>query len=172
MNIDREFPDSHVTCLADQFCATAELLLKSIPAVTAPHAMRCNAVFAIELYLKSLKCQWVHHNQLDETGIDFDIITTKLDIRGHEIDLLFDKLDLNTQKFLMGCFDSHQLNKKYPTLRQILKEYSNNFVTDRYVFEQLEDDFNHPISETVNLAIFFRDTINAMPIVRTSNMEN
>ena len=167
MAVEREIPDSHVTSLADQFCATSELLSQSIPTVVAPHAMRCNAVFAIELYIKSLKCHWVRHNQLETLGVDCDAITTEPDVRGHKLDELFDSLDPDAQRHLIDRFVSHQLNRKYPGLRPMLAEYSDSFVTDRYIFDRLADKSRHPITEIVELAVFFRDTINALTPVRT-----
>ena len=165
--VEREIPDSHVTCIADQFCQTAELLFHSVPTIEAPHALRCNAVFAIELYIKSLNCHWVPHNQLETLGVDCDATTTKPNIRGHKLDKLFDSLDSAAQRHLSSCFASHRLSQKYPGLHPILAEYSDNFATDRYIFESLADDPRHPISETVELAVFFRGTINAITAVRT-----
>ncbi len=167
MTVEREIPDSHVMSLADQFCDAADLLFKATHSLSAPHALRVNAVFAIELYIKSLKCRWVCHNQLEILGVDCDAITTESDIRGHKLHLLFDGLDEDAQRFLINAFASHSLNEKYPGLRPILAEYSDNFVSDRYVFERLKDDQPHPISEIIQLAIFFRQTLNSMTRVRT-----
>ncbi len=165
MGVEREIPDAQIVELADEFCNAAEMLLKAIPD-SGFRAMRVNAVFAIELYLKSLNCHWVRHNQLETLGIDCDAITAEPDKRGHKLDQLFDHLEPHARQFLIAQFASHSLNRKYPGLRPILAEYSDKFSTDRYSFESLDDGVGHPVSETVELAVFFRSTIDGMERVR------
>lgn len=165
MSIEREIPDSHVVDIADQFCHAAEMLYDARPHC-GPQAMRVNAVFAIELYIKSLDSHWERHNQLETLGVDCDAITTRPNKRGHKLDELFDHLHPDAQRFLIANFAPHPLNRKYPELRPMLAEYSDNFATDRYIFESLDDGVRHPISETVELAKFFRSTVNSMETVR------
>ena len=161
MAIEREIPDSHVVDLADQFCDAAKMLYDAIPH-SGPQAMRVNAVFAVELYIKSLDCHWVRHGQLETVGLDGDLITTKPNKRGHRLHELFTHLEGWAKTYLVEQFASHRLNDKYPGLLPILEEYSDNFATDRYVFESPNEDVRHPVSETVELASFFRSAIKSI----------
>lgn len=165
MAVEREIPDSHVVCLADQFCDTAKMLYDAIP-ISGPQAMRVNAVFAVELYIKSLDCHWVRHNQLETLGVDCDLITANPNKHGHKLDELFNHLEDWAKTYLIGEFASHRLNDKYPGLLPILVEYSDNFASDRYIFESPNDDIRHPVSETVELASFFKSAVNLIERIR------
>ena len=165
MAVDREIPDSHVVSLADQFCDTAKMFYDAIPN-SGPQAMRVNAVFAVELYIKSLDCHWVRHNQIETLGVDCDLVTTKPNNHGHKLDKLFDHLEDWVKTCLIERFSSHRLNDKYPRLLPILAEYSDNFATDRYIFESPNDEVRHPVSETVELASFFQAAVNSIERIR------
>lgn len=165
MAVEREIPDSHVVCLADQFCDTAKMIYDAIPN-SGPQAMRVNAVFAVELYIKSLDCHWLCHPQLETLGVDCYLITTKPNKRGHQLDKLFDHLEDWAKEYLIEQFASHRLYDKYPGLLPILVEYSDNFASDRYIFETPNDDDRHPVSETVELALFFQSAVNSIERMR------
>jgi len=165
MAVECEIPDSHVVCLADQFCDTAKMLYDTI-SNSGTQAMRVNALFAVELYIKSLDCHWVRHNQLETLGVDCDLITTKPNKPGHKLDKLFDHLEDWAKTYLIEEFAKHRLNKTYPGLLPILVEYSDNFVSDRYIFESPNDDKRRPVSETVELASFFQSAVNSIERVR------
>jgi len=173
MPIEREIPESHITSLADQFCETAKLLYDETAKLLdgtipkgGPQAMRVNAVFAVELYIKSLDCHWVRHNELQTTGSDCNLIPVEPNKIGHKLDQLFDHLEDRAKQYLIDHFSSHRLNQNYPGLRPILVEYSDKFATDRYIFESRIDDVSHPVSETVELALFFQTAVNAIETVR------
>ena len=165
MAVEREIPDSSIVFLADQFCDTAKMLYRAIPN-SGPQAMRVNAVFAVELYIKSLDCHLVRHDQRETLGVDCDLITTTPNKRGHKLDRLFDHLEDWAKTYLIGQFASHRLNNKYPGLLPILVEYCDNFALDRYIFESYNDDVRHPVSETVELASFFQSAVNSIERVR------
>ncbi len=107
MSVEREIPDSTVVDIADQFCHAAEMLYAAVPR-SGPQAMRVNAVFAIELYIKSLDSHWVRHNQLDTLGVDCDAITSRPNKRGHKIEELFDHLGPDVQRLLVAEFASQR----------------------------------------------------------------
>ena len=180
MNRNSEVPDFHVVCQAQQFCDTAELLLRNSPAVSAPSALKCNAAFAIELFLKSLDSHWVHHPlydemddeastmtaepDVDEMENEASIITTKPNkVKEHRLDFLFDALPIQMQGHLTAEFQANPLCDEHASLQSLLRLYGNAFVTERYPFENKDDPDRRPIGEIVKLARFFREVVDRIP---------
>jgi hypothetical protein len=166
MPVKREIPESRVASLADQFCDTAKMLYDAIPH-SWPQAIRVNAIFAVELYIKSLDCHWERHSRSETLGVDCDLITVKPDKYEHKLHRLFEHLEDWAQQYLIDRFASHQLNKKYPGLRPILAEYSDTFANDRYIFQwKNEQGVPHPVSEPIDLAMFFKSAVSSIERVR------
>lgn len=168
MTADREIPDSHVVCVANQFCDTAVMLYNAIP-TSGPQALRVNAAFAIELYIKSLDCHWERHDQLETLGVDCHAITVTPNTRGHRLDVLFSELFPEAQQFLLAKYAQRNADSKYADLRELLAHYSDGFASDRYVFERLDGCDGRPATEVIWLATFFRDTVNGMDRVRVAS---
>lgn len=164
-----ETPDACVVDTANQFCATAELLLKNVPYIAAPSALRCNAAFAIELFLKSLNSHWVEHVIFDDgESSEFEISTrpNKSSFNAqHDLRKLFDAIPADIQSQLTKAFH-HTALAKDTDLRSILCEYSDTFVKERYPFERRGETCSKPIREIVQLAKFFRDAIANFEVVR------
>jgi hypothetical protein len=160
-----EIPDAHVANLAQQFLDTAILLRNHIPAVVVPSALRVNAAFAIELFLKSLNSHWKNHKL-----VDFDDayeITTGSNVRGHRLETLFDHLPEPIGQELSTSFAKHALARNFTSLREILALYGCTFEIERYRFEQqaIATD-NRRIDEIVDLAQFVGSYVRDKPRTR------
>ena len=161
MSIKREYPDSHVVSLANQFCDAATFLHRE-KKTSGPQATKVNAAFAIELYIKSLACRWVHHKDSEIEGIALGVVTSQSDLRGHELDELFKKLDTSTRDYLTKQFASHELKAKYGDLLSILCTFSVKFIRERYIFEHVEPVKPGELSDIVELALFFKAAVNSI----------
>ncbi len=166
MNHEAEIPDSQIVCQAKQFLATAELLLKHVPYVVAPSALKCNAAFAIELFIKSLDSHWVMHNLCDEMGAGASAVTSKSNTRDHDLDVLFENLPDDVKTHLTDSFRQPTTSKDGTTLKSLLSRYSDTFEVERYIFEKRAEGASHPIREIVDLARFFGEVVCSMPPVR------
>lgn len=133
---------------------------------SGPIALRVNAVFAVELYIKSLDSHWLRHDLRDALGIDGDQITTKPNKYGHRLDVLFDHLDARIKHYLVERFASHPLNERYPGLRPMLAEYANSFAEDRYIFESKDPATGGLAEDPVELARFFESAVKSIPTTR------
>jgi len=115
MECTRECPDEHVANLGHQFLDTAILLRANLPGLVAPSALRVNAAFAIELFLKSFLSRWKRHPievepDLNDEPIEssFDpgdgfSITSETNVWGHNLGCATNS---NLPKTILGEFYS------------------------------------------------------------------
>jgi hypothetical protein len=148
-----EFPDQHVVHLACQFLETAELLWDHAPAVNAPSALRANAAFAIELFIKSLDSHW----EIDSSHA----VRTQANTRGHNLEELFAKLPVDLRENIRASFCHN------PPLDDLLATYARAFELERYSFEREQRPYESRfVAEIMTLARFFRDYVTAIPTCR------
>ncbi len=110
---------------ANKFYETSKIVDKSF---TEPKIV--NLAFSIELYLKSLNTKSTYSKK---KNTDLPILDRKLEtIRGHEFDLIFDKLKPTDRTNLTSLY----LKEYDSDFKEDLSEIKNAFIDYRYSFEK------------------------------------
>ncbi|WP_297190472.1 hypothetical protein [uncultured Porticoccus sp.] len=108
---------------------------KAVERDTFYHAYKANLAFSIELFLKCIEATSTERTILRVGDAQITRLFSGSNIRGHELDKIFGKLEQDRRKILSEKFESHPCNVTCSTLENILAELSDAFVKDRYAFE-------------------------------------
>ena len=148
-----QIPNRKIKNCAEQFKDAAELLYSQPPGSGVVLPLITNAVFAIELYLKSLNAQII---------IFGGKVSAEVNCRGHSLIKLFKSVDKDIKNQLVSYYKKSKLFSTYTQPGVILKKYNNIYTKVRFSFEKNSRVSSTSLTELMKLVNFFHDFVDSL----------
>lgn len=151
-----QIPNRKIKSCAEQFKNAAELLYSQPPGSGVVLPLITNAVFAIELYLKSLNAQIICSEEYSFNSLNIvgGKVSAKVNCRIHSLTKLFNSINKDIKKQLASYYKKSKLFSTTTQLGTILKKYNKLYTKARFSFEKNQSVSGTSLTELIKLVNF------------------
>lgn len=152
-----QIPNRKIKNCAEQFKNATELLYLQPLGSGVVLPLITNAVFAIELYLKSLNAQIICNEEYFFNALDIagGKVSAKVNCRIHPLTKLFNSINKDIKKQVVSYYKKSRLFSTTTQLGTILKKYNNLYTKARFSFEKNQSVSGTSLTELKKLVNFF-----------------